>query len=99
MQSHRAAILELANLIFAKKPGKSEPAGLELNIDPLLSLIWYRENNNLLQNAYLRITPSADNLISTSASPFSSSITNHAPEGVSTYSASSISQEGYETLS
>lgn len=40
MQSHRAAILELANLIFAKKPGKSEPAGLELNIDPLLNLIW-----------------------------------------------------------
>ena len=40
MQSHRAAILELANLIFAKKPGKSEPAGLELNIDPLFSLIW-----------------------------------------------------------
>ena len=34
MQSHRAAILELANLIFTIKPGKSEPAGLELNIDP-----------------------------------------------------------------
>ena len=41
-----------------------------------------------------RMTPSAVILIFTSASPFSSSITNHSPEGVSMYSASSIFQDG-----
>lgn len=41
-----------------------------------------------------RMTPSAVILIFTSDSPFSSSITNHSPEGVSMYSASSIFQDG-----
>ena len=60
------------------------PSSSLAGLRPYLTSVWPR----------YRMTPSAVILIFTSASPFSSSITNHSPEGVSMYSASSIFQDG-----
>ena len=79
-------INDLHDLLWRRPapPDHDVPHSSLAGLRPYLTSVWPR----------YRMTPSAVILILTSDSPFSSSITNQLPEGVSMNSASSIFQDG-----